>query len=119
MERIRFRIGRCRFRPPLSDRLAIAASGKRDNGKLLTKPDGSPWKRSVTRDDCGGSRRLGREQVTIYALRHSDIVRQLLGDVATRIVAVNHDTSARQPERPYPWYIGDHRDRLARRTLLN
>jgi len=55
----------------------------------------------------------------MYALRHSNIVRQLLGDVPIRVVAVNHDTSVTMIERTYSRYIGDHADALARRALLD
>jgi hypothetical protein len=55
----------------------------------------------------------------MYALRHSSIVRQLLGNVPVRVVAVNHDTSVAMLERTYSRHIGDHADALARRTLLD
>ncbi len=55
----------------------------------------------------------------MYALRHSSIVRQLLGNVPIRVVAVNHDTSVTMLERTYSRYIGDHSDALARVTLLD
>jgi hypothetical protein len=57
--------------------------------------------------------------VTIYALRHSNIVRQLLAGVPARVVAVNHDTSIAMLERTYSRYIGDHADALARGALLD
>jgi hypothetical protein len=57
--------------------------------------------------------------VTIYALRHSSIVRQLLAGVPVRVVAVNHDTSVAMIERTYSRYIGDHADALARKALLD
>jgi len=57
--------------------------------------------------------------VTIYALRHSSIVRQLLANVPVRIVAVNHDTSIAMIERTYSRFIADHSDVLARKALLD
>ena len=39
--------------------------------------------------------------MTIYALRHSNIVRQLLAGVPIRVVAVNHDTSIVMIEKTY------------------
>jgi hypothetical protein len=57
--------------------------------------------------------------VTIYALRHSNIVRQILAGVPLRVVAVNHDTSVAMLERTYSRYIGDHADALARGALLD
>jgi hypothetical protein len=53
--------------------------------------------------------------VTIYALRHSNIVRQLLANVPVRVVAV---TSAAMTERTYSRHITDHADPLARGALL-
>ncbi len=55
----------------------------------------------------------------MYALRHSNIVRQLLAGVPLRVVAVNHDTSLSMIERNYSRYIGDHADALARVALLD
>jgi hypothetical protein len=52
-------------------------------------------------------------------LRHSNIVRQLLAGVPTRVVAVNHDTSVAMIEKTYSRYIGDHSDAVARRALLD
>jgi hypothetical protein len=57
--------------------------------------------------------------VTIYALRHSSIVRQLLAGVPVRVVAVNHDTSVVMIERTYSRHIGDYADALARVALLD
>ena len=58
-------------------------------------------------------------EVTIYALRHSSIVRQLLANVPVRIVAAGHDTSVVMIEATYSRHIGDHADALARRALLD
>jgi hypothetical protein len=55
----------------------------------------------------------------MYALRHSNIVRQILAGVPLRVVAVNHDTSVGMLERTYSRYIGDHADALARVALLD
>ena len=52
-------------------------------------PDRSPWV----------AKKAGLEEITIYALRHSNIVRQLLAGVPVRVVAVNHDTRIRMIER--------------------
>jgi hypothetical protein len=55
----------------------------------------------------------------MYALRHTNIVRQLLAGVPVRVVAVNHDTSILMLERTYSRHIGDHADALARAALLD
>lgn len=57
--------------------------------------------------------------VTMYALRHSSIVRQLLAGVPARIVAAHHDTSIVMLERTYSKHIGDHSDALIRRAVLD
>ncbi len=62
---------------------------------------------------------LKTEEVTLYALRHSNIVRQLLAGIPIRVVATNHDTSTVMIERNYSRHIGDHSDQLARRALLD
>jgi hypothetical protein len=62
---------------------------------------------------------LDPTEVTIYALRHSSIVRQLLAGVPVRLVAVSHDTSVGMIERTYSRYIGDHADHLLRAALLD
>jgi integrase len=89
---------------------------------LLVKPSGEPWNES---DHSRLFRRAvkvaGQDpaEVTIYALRHSNIVRQILAGVPIRVVAVNHDTSVAMLERTYSRYIGDHSDALARSALLD
>ena len=106
----------------LAARLRAAARGRTGTERLLVKPDGNPWGRTdhsprfarvVRRAD------LDPVTVTIYALRHSNIVRQLLGNVPVRIIAANHDTSVMMIERTYSRHIGDHADALARQALLD
>jgi hypothetical protein len=57
--------------------------------------------------------------VTIYAFRHTSIVRQLLAGVPIRVVAVNHDTSVQMIEKNYSDFIADHSDALSRKALLD
>jgi integrase len=115
----------------LAARLLCATEGRTATAPLLTKPCGQPWKRSdhtrlftramkqagIEATSADGS--SGEMSITIYALRHSNIVRQLLGGVPIRVVAVNHDTSVAMLERTYSRYIGDHSDSLSRRTMLD
>jgi hypothetical protein len=58
--------------------------------------------------------------VTLYALRHSSIVRALLAGLPVRLIAASHDTSISQIEGHYSKYIseGAHSDALSRRALL-
>jgi integrase len=106
----------------LALRLRLAAGGRNQHAPLLLKPSGQPWKRS---DHTRLFRRavkcadLDPNEVTIYALRHSNIVRQLLAHVPTRVVAINHDTSVAIIEKSYSRYISDHSDKVTREALLN
>ena len=88
---------------------------------LLKRADGTPWARTnlahyfarVMRDVTFNN----PSKVTMYALRHTSIVRQLLANVPVRVVAALHDTSVVMIERDYSRYIADHADELARATL--
>jgi integrase len=106
----------------LATLLRSAMADKAASAPLLLKPSGDLWKRS---DHSRLFRRtairagLDPSEVTMYALRHSAIVRQILAGVPIRVVAVNHDTSIAMLERTYSRYIGDHSDSLARRALLD
>jgi hypothetical protein len=106
----------------LAMRLRQVAKDEPAHASLLTKPSGEPWKRSdhtrlFTRAVTSAG--LDPAKVTIYALRHSNIVRQLLAGVPIRVVAVNHDTSVMMIEKTYSKYIGDHADALTRPALLD
>jgi integrase len=128
----------------LALRLRVAAS-KRGAADLplLAKPSGERWSKSdhsrpferlverLPADALETVRQQGAdpeglekaaaefEGVTIYALRHSSIARQLLAGVPIRIVAVNHDTSVAMIERTYSHLIADHADALSRKALLD
>jgi integrase len=104
----------------LAARLRAGAKDRGAEAPLLVKPDGEPWQkndhlrpfaRAVGYADLAG--------VTLYALRHSSIVRQLLAGTPIRIVAVLHDTSTAMIEKTYSRNIGDHSDAMARRALLD
>jgi integrase len=106
----------------LAAKLRITAKSRPPAVSLLTKPSGEPWKKSDHSRLFARTVRaagLDPDEVTIYALRHSCIVRQLLAGVPVRVVAVNHDTSVAMIERTYSRYIGDHADALARPALLD
>jgi len=57
--------------------------------------------------------------VTLYSLRHSSIVRQILANTPLRVIAATHDTSTGQIEKTYSAYIGDVSDAVTRRALLD
>jgi integrase len=106
----------------LAARLHALAEGRPATAPLLVKPSGAPWKKSDhSRLFARTAKRadLDSKELTIYALRHSNIVRQILAGVPVRVVAVNHDTSIAMLERTYSRYIGDHSDALARGALLD
>jgi integrase len=97
-------------------------SNRPDDAPLLIRPDGKPWGRmdQMRRFGRAATRtKLNPAEVTLYALRHSSIVRQLLAGVPARVVAVNHDTSIAMLERTYSRHIGDHADALTRGALLD
>ena len=108
--------------PVLAKRLAVSAASRPSIAPLIVKPSGEPWRKSDhSRLFARAARAAGQDpaEVTLYALRHTNIVRQLLAGVPVRIVAVNHDTSIAMIERTYSRYIGDHSDALARAALLD
>jgi hypothetical protein len=101
--------------PELADRL------KDRSGVLLKRADGASWgavnlahyfARAMEGVTFNNS-----SKVTMCALRHTSIVRQLLANVPVRVVAALHDTSVVMIERNYSKYIADHADELARATL--
>jgi integrase len=110
---------------PIPENLAVRlrqAGRESGSGLLLVKPSGQPWKKSDhSRLFRRAAQRAGFDpsEVTIYALRHSNIVRQLLAGVPIRVVAVAHDTSVPMIEKTYSKHIGDHADVLMRPALLD
>jgi integrase len=106
----------------LAAKLRLIAADRPTTAPLLVKPSGEPWKKSDhSRPFARAAKAAGQdpERVTMYALRHSSIVRQILAGVPIRVVAVNHDTSIAMLERTYSRHIGDHSDALARVALLD
>jgi integrase len=103
-------------------RLRPAIENKAADASLPTKPSADPWKKadhSRLFQRAAAAAGVDPGKVTIYALRHTNIVRQILAAVPMRVIAVNHDTSVAMLERTYSRYIGDHADALARRALLD
>ena len=63
---------------------------------------------------------LDPDVVTMYALRHSSIVRMLLRNVPIRLVASLHNTSVAMIEKHYSKYITEHSiDDITRAGLLS
>jgi integrase len=111
-----------RYPVPISPQLAAKLKSDREpDAPLLLRANGSQWQ-STGRDEYAGPfgqvvAGLGLD-VTVYALRHSMIVRSLLAGVPLRIVAAGTDTSATMIEKTYSSYVGHYADEVARRGLL-
>jgi integrase len=126
--------------PALALKLRRAAGNRPPAAALLVKPSGEPWKKSDhkrpveralsrLRDKARAEAekrgadpakvRTELDDVTIYALRHSSIVRQLIAGTPIRVVAAYHDTSVKMIEENYSRYISDHTDALVRKALLD
>ncbi|CCG40874.1 tyrosine-type recombinase/integrase [Magnetospirillum molischianum] len=114
----------------LAVRLAEAAQGRGEGEPLLLRPNGKPWLKSDHYDlflltiaaaklEPEAIAPYGLDEITLYALRHSSIVRALLRSVPMRVVAVSHDTSVTMIERTYSAHIADHADALARHGMLD
>jgi len=117
-----------RYTVPITRALAAAlrneAAGRDNDAVLLRQADGSPWgddpHASYRRDVIEVVKAIGLdpEEVSLYALRHSSIVRMLVKNVPIRIVAALHDTSVQQIEKNYSRFISDHVDEISRAALL-
>jgi hypothetical protein len=98
----------------LADRLSALA---RPTGALLTRADGRSWDTVNLSHYFEGALKAmafnNPSKVTMYALRHTSIVRQLLANVPAAL----HDTSVVMIERNYSKFIADHADELARAAL--
>jgi integrase len=106
----------------LAAKLKAASTGRAVEAPLLLKPSGDRWRKSNHAYLFGRAAAavgLDPAEVTIYALRHSSIVRALLANVPARVVAAGHDTSISMIERTYSKHISDHADALSRRALLD
>lgn len=111
--------------PALSRKLKAASTGRADDEPLLLQSNGSPWEkhpgqyhhRQISKAVTTAG--LDPADVTMYALRHSNIVRMLLRNVPIRLVASLHNTSVAMIEKHYSKYITEHSlDDIARLGLL-
>jgi integrase len=110
----------------LAARLKAAAKGREDDAPLLLQSDGRPWDRNPGQnyhrqvDKVVAAIGLNPEEVTMYCLRHSSIVRMLLRNVPIRLVASLHNTSVAMIEKHYSRYITEHSiDDIMRAGLLS
>jgi hypothetical protein len=110
--------------PALAAKLRMAAAGRAATAALLVRADGKRWSDNHLRIFATAAKRagleyVGDERVTIYALRHSSIVRAILAGQPMRVVAATHDTSTAMLERTYSAKISDVADKIAREGLLD
>jgi integrase len=112
--------------PALASALATEARGRAKDAPLLLQPNGAPWgvgkSPRYSRDrfrSAVTAAGLDPDRITPYALRHSNIIRMLTGNVPLRMVASLHDTSAAIIESNYSAHIAHHADALARAALLD
>jgi integrase len=110
--------------PALAIKLKQAATGSANDAPLLMQGDGSPWGDnpglSYHRQINNIVTAIGLDPavVTVYALRHSSIVRMLLKNVPIRLVASLHNTSVAMIEKTYSKFITEYSDDISRKALL-
>lgn len=120
--------------PDLAKRLQALSRNHPRTALLLTKPTsgnwrGGPWNDAdhdrpfeQIVDQCGLNDWEAKgypAKVTLYALRHSNIVHQIEANVPLRIIAATHDTSVAMIERHYSRYITDYTDAITRAAMLD
>ena len=106
----------------LAAKLRTAAGQRSDSDRLLLKADGTPWRPELAEQRwpfAAVATTVGLPKTTMYALRHSSIVRALLAGIPTQVVANHHDTSVGMITRNYGRFITDHSDSLVRGALLD
>jgi integrase len=109
--------------PQLAARLKSATRGRADHAPLLIQSDGSRWHKHPGQqyyhlvDKVVTAIGLAPE-VTMYALRHSSIVRMLLQNVPIRLVASLHNTSVAMIEKSYARHITEYSEDISRKALL-
>jgi integrase len=106
----------------LAAKLRTASTGRAAEAPLLLKQLGDHWRKGDHwRPFQQAALAVGLDpaEVTIYSLRHSAIVRELLAGVPARVIAAGHDTSIQMLEATYSKHIADHADALSRRALLD
>jgi len=111
----------------LALRLRTHAKGRSAHQLLLLMPgSGKQWRRSthtryfteaVQRFDSSLPVSGDEDAITIYAMRHTSITRQLMRGVPVSVVAATHDTSEPMIRKHYAAFISDHTDALSRQAL--
>jgi integrase len=110
--------------PQLARKLRQAAQGRALDAPLLLRSDGGAWgddPSTYYREPVQAiveSLGLDPSVITMYALRHSSIVRMLLARWPVQLVANLHDTSVREIESNYAKHITEHVGDEFARVLL-
>jgi len=100
----------------LAEALRHLAYGRERHALLFAKSEGERSRHLFRRLAAD----LGLDSsVSLYSLRHSSVVRQLLAGVPTRVVAAHHDTSVPVMEHTYSRHIASVGDSVVRQALLD
>lgn len=106
----------------LAAKLKTFASGRPAKAPLFVDGEGSPWKphsQTLRFHSIAAAAGLDPAVVTVSALRHTSIVRQIMTGTPIRLVAALHDTSVAKIEANYARHIANVGDELARRALAD
>jgi integrase len=139
---------KCYIPASLTARLVAAAKGRKPGDFLLVRDNGADWGGKTNRPFMKYREQVERtlkaidlthhedgQEVSLYALRHTNITRQLMGQRDPRakegeikylvfplpalVVAKAHDTSVVMIEKHYAAKIADHTEEMIRATLLD
>jgi len=111
--------------PLLANKLKQAAAGRAPDTLLLVRADGNSWGEAPSNFYRQAIREIvtsigeDADKVTLYALRHSNIIRMLLRNVPVRVIASLHNTSISQIEKNYSAFITEFSDEVSRGALLH
>jgi integrase len=95
----------------LADRLRVAAVGRPVTAPLLVKPNGERWRQSEHFERFRAVvKAVGQNPVVVslYALRHTHITRQLIAGYKPTEVAQWHETSIAEIEKHYARHLSSH-----------
>jgi hypothetical protein len=111
--------------PLLANKLKQVAVGRAPDALLLVRADGRSWgddPSNIYRSDIRAivtSIGEDADRVTLYSLRHSNVVRMLLRNLPIRVIASLHNTSVSQIEKNYSAFITEFSDEVSRGALLH
>ncbi|WP_457940834.1 integrase [Mesorhizobium sp. 10J20-29] len=103
---------------PLLERWAYKRAGPVKWERSARRPWGPAYEVDKVWADAASKAKLPAG-TTMYAFRHSSIVRGLKAGLPVRLVAALHDTSSEMIEKHYSAYIVDATEELSRRVTLS